>query len=364
MKMAGCSSRGLARWKAVVSVIIPLLLLSSCTPVPNSATPRADGLSTSPASMPATNVRAFDPIKISFQPIISFSPVLIAQEEGYFEKYGLDAEFVPVGSANEAVPLVMQGQLDVVQIALNPGFFNAIAKGGTARVAMGLTRWSVNGCAAIALASRRADTARFQDPAQWKGAKLVTDPVGERGLPGLLLERIAGQYGAGPGDIMMVKLPLANTAEALKNGAVDLVLISEPWLTRVISAADAEVLVTGKDILPEGQSSVVVFSERLLQNRDLGMRVAQAYLEGLRQYQAGNTDRNVAIVAQYTQLEPELIKRVCWATLPADGSLNMDSIMEYQAWAVKQGHLDQVVAPTDFWDGQLLQQAQSARQEK
>jgi NitT/TauT family transport system substrate-binding protein len=355
--MAGCSSGGLARWKAVVSVIIPLLLLSSCTPVPNSATPRADGLDISAAPTPATNARALDPIKISFQPIMAFAPLLIAKEEGVFEQYDLAAEFVSVASTNEAIPLVMQGQLDIAQVALNPGMFNAIAKGGSARIVMGITQWSKSGCSAIGLATRVANVEKYHDQAKWAGAKIATDPVGGNGLQGLLLARLLAQAGLTVDDVTIETLPPANTAEALQSGAIDMVLLSEPWLTRVVSTANAEVLLAGRDVLPDGQVSVVVFSERLLKDRALGVRAVKAFLEGLRRYQAGSTERNVAIVAQYTKLTPELIKRVCWADLPTDGDLNTESIMEYQDWAVAQGLLDALVQPSTFWDDQLVTEA-------
>jgi NitT/TauT family transport system substrate-binding protein len=329
--------------ESLIAFVCLAILFAGCTPK-RSATPSA--------AIPNP-----DHIKISFQPIMAFAPLLIAKEEGVFEHYGLAAEFVSVASTNETIPLLMQGQLDIAQVALSPGMFNAIAKGGSARIVMGITQWSKSGCSAIGLATRVANVEKYRDRANWAGAKIATDPVGGNGLQGLLLARLLAQAGLTVDDVTIETLPPANAAEALQSGAIDMVLLSEPWLTRVVSTAHAEVFLAGRDVLPDGQVSVIAFSERLLKNRALGVRAVNAVLEGLRRYQAGSTERNVAIVAKYTKLAPELIQQVCWADLPADGKLNIDSIMEYQNWAVAQGLLDAPVRPKAFWDDRLVTEA-------
>lgn len=342
---------------SLLAFICLATLLTGCAPAPPASAPAPADAPVTPAASTAATVPNADHIKISFQPMMAFAPLLIAKEEGVFEQYSLSAELVSVASTNEAIPLIMQGQLDTAQVALNPGMFNAIAKGGSARIVMGITQWSKSGCSAIALATRSADAGKYRDRAQWVGAKIATDPVGGNGLQGLLLARLLAQAGLTVDDVTIETLPPANTAEALQSGAIDMVLLSEPWLTRVVSTANAEVLLAGRDVLPDGQVAVVVFSERLLKDRALAVRAAKALLEGLRRYQAGSTERNVAIVARYTKLSPELIQRVCWADLPTEGNLNVDSIMEYQDWAVAQGLLDAPVQPGTFWDDQLVTEA-------
>jgi len=85
------------------------------------------------------------------------------------------------------------------------------------------------------------------------------------------------------------------------------------------------------------------------------MRAAQAYLEGARQYQQGATQRNVEILAKYTGMEKDLLTRICWATIPADGNLNVDYIMAFQKWAAAQEQLDQVVTPDQYWDSRFVE---------
>ncbi len=53
-------------------------------------------------------------LKVAVLPIIDSLPMYVALEEGYFEKYDLMVELVPVGSAPERDQLVAAGQVDAV----------------------------------------------------------------------------------------------------------------------------------------------------------------------------------------------------------------------------------------------------------
>ena len=44
-----------------------------------------------------------------------------------------------------------------------------------------------------------------------------------------------------------------------------------------------------------------------------------AYLKGVRQYNQGKTDRNVEIIAKYTEMTPEEVKGSCWMSMRSDG---------------------------------------------
>ena len=136
----------------------------------------------------------------------------------------------------------------------------------------------------------------------------------------------------------------------------------EPWITRIVQSGQGEIIQNAAVVMPDSQYSAILFSERLLQSPELGQRVTLAYLDAVRQYQAGPTERNVAILAKYTKLDPELLKKMCWVTIPTDGSLNQDSLMAFQQWAFNQKLLDQIVSPDKFWDGQFIAEPSSGKE--
>ena len=330
--------------KRVLVLGLLAVLVSACAP---SASPVAQEI--------ATPVPVL--VKLSTQPFIGSAPIFIAQEEAYFAKHGVQAEFVPANSSVEALPLLIQGQLDLMLIAVNPAFFNAVVGGSDVRVVLGVSQLRPEGCASLGVVAREAEADRLRSVGNWKGLTLSTTPTGLQGISGFWLDRALEQGGLTLADIEVVKLPPASGADALQSGSVALVETAEPWITRMVQQADAEMVVAAQDVVPNAQYSVVVFGPHLVRDVDLGGRVAAAYLEGLRQYGKGNTDRNVEILAKYTELPSDLLKQICWPSVRTDGSVNLDSLVEFQAWAVEQGFLDKVLDPALFWDGRFLEQA-------
>src|SRR5262249_42328116 len=68
-------------------------------------------------------------LKVFVQPFLSHAPLLVAQEEGYFTEQGLQVEFVRMSDPAAAIPMLINGQLDVVPGGASPGVLNAITRG-------------------------------------------------------------------------------------------------------------------------------------------------------------------------------------------------------------------------------------------
>ena len=82
-----------------------------------------------------------------------------------------------------------------------------------------------------------------------------------------------------------------------------------------------------------------------------------AYLKGVRQYNQGKTERNLNIIARHTELNLELLNQARWAPIRDDGSINTESILDYQTWAVEKGLVDSLVPEEQFWDASFVEYA-------
>jgi len=82
-----------------------------------------------------------------------------------------------------------------------------------------------------------------------------------------------------------------------------------------------------------------------------------AFLKAVRQYNQGKTKRNLEIVGKYTGLDRRLLEEVCWPAMRNDGQIHIESVMDYQAWAMKKGFLDKEVLPHQFWDPSFIEYA-------
>ncbi len=80
-------------------IMITVLVLSACQPA-----------ATTPTSAPQ------EPVKLKFAPmaILDSLPMFVAEQQGYFTKYGLDVEIIPVSSAPERDQLFAAAQVDGV----------------------------------------------------------------------------------------------------------------------------------------------------------------------------------------------------------------------------------------------------------
>ncbi|MFN2298890.1 MAG: hypothetical protein ACK2UB_08570, partial [Anaerolineales bacterium] len=58
--------------------------------------------------------------------------------------------------------------------------------------------------------------------------------------------------------------------------------------------------------------------------------------------------------AEYTKLDPELLRRICWPAMRDDGAVDLETIMDYQEWAVANGQLSEVAGEDAVWDSRFV----------
>jgi hypothetical protein len=77
----------------------------------------------------------------------------------------------------------------------------------------------------------------------------------------------------------------------------------------------------------------------------------------VRQYNEGKTERNLEIMAEFSGLDEEFLKAACWFYIYDDGHVNVQSILDFQHWAVGKGYLDSVVPEEQFYDPSFIEYA-------
>lgn len=291
-------------------------------------------------------------LKVGTLPFISNSILAIAQSEGFFVEQGLDVELLPFANSNDFIPLLVKGELDVATPALTAGFFNAISRGGKLRMVLPLTDMMVQNLPTVAFLVRSGDGKNRinVNPASWKGRRIGLSPAGATSVTGFLLTRALKSAGLGMGDVNLVSLDINTQADALMSGQVDLLYSIEPWITRLCEHREISILLPIEPFYPEMVSSMIVYSRRLLENVEAGTRFATAYLKAVRQYLEGKTSRNIEIITKFTGLDSGMVVRMGWSHSPADGHIDVESLMSYQQWLKDQGLVDQVLDPSKFID--------------
>jgi NitT/TauT family transport system substrate-binding protein len=327
------------------------ILATSCNAAPTTPAPE------SPAGVPT--VTAEEPLykmKVGLNPYTSYSPLFIAQEEGFFTEQGLEVEFVQfqTGSDASSIPLLEQRQLDAAGQGPVAGLFNAIAASDDIRIVVDRGYLAEDGCPYMAMLAKT----------EWIAANPALTLEGIRGLRASLdpknfsaymFEKVLTPAGIALSDLETGDIKPAELMAAVETGAVDFVSTGEPWITRLSDTGKMAVWVEYQHVAPEMQFGFMIFGPSMLVDRpDIGKKFVAAYVKAIRQYNQGKTDRNLQIISAYTKLEPELLKRTCLPAMRPSGTVSVDTLLAYQEWAHGLGLIGKMVTAEQLWDPQFV----------
>lgn len=356
--------------KWIVLVAVLAMVLAACgSESGETTTTAADTTTTSMATTTTapetTTTTAFETVtvKVVTLPFITFAPYYIGVEEGYFEKYGVEVELVEFTVQEEILPALSSGQVDVSSGLVSAGMFNAIARGGEIKITSdkgyvdpeGCVNWSVLG------RSDLVESGALDDPSQLDG--LTVNIVPTTWLEFYLSEVLA-EGGLTLDDIEKVNVSSPAVPEALDSEQIDVAVNAEPWVTRLGAAGHVPVLPLPQELTPGESGAVQMFGPTLLgDNRDAGVRFMAGYLEAVNQYLEGPTERNLEIIADFSQLPEDLLSSMCWPALNPTGDVAVEGVMDFQEFALERGYQDEIVEPEDFYDDSFLTEARQLMEE-
>ncbi|MGD0200621.1 MAG: ABC transporter substrate-binding protein [Bryobacteraceae bacterium] len=290
-------------------------------------------------------------------PYLSMSGFYLARELGYFSDAGLDVQVQQLPGAQQAIPLLAGGKLDVSFAALSPAFINAAGRGARARIVAGREiispAYSDN-----ALYGRRAAFPR--------GLKVLKELAGKRiAIPGramiaeFWLDAILERAELSQSDVQIVMLGHSESVAALLAGKID-AMLGGSFADRSFDALSPDILLGIRlaDVLPNSQFSHVIFGERLLDGAlEVGARFLAAYLRGSREFMRGRTPRFLDEYARANGLDPKRAREAHRNTVTADGSIDMQSLQRYRDWAVRKGYCPEAVRVSQLVDTRFLDEA-------
>ncbi len=353
--------------KSQFAFIFLAVLLSACAPVATStsapAAPTGEETPLEPIAEPTNTLEPVD-IKVGILPLASYAPLYFAQAEGYFTEQALNVELVPFPVGPEILVALIQGDIDVNGYSLDIAILKAIAEGAGVRIVADKGFFDPNGCTNAALMARGdvLDSGQLDDLSNI--LNLVVQGNKSVAINSYAFDLLLEPVGLSVDDLQLVDIPVPNRLDAFQNGAIDISVIGEPGITRITNAGAARIWIPYEDLLPGVQTGLLAFGPTLTQeNREAGNRFMLAYLKGVRLYNEGKTDRNVELMAEFTQLDPEEARQMCWQSFTSDGSINADGMIDFQEWGVGKGLIDAVVPVEEFWDGSFLEFANQALEE-
>jgi len=305
-----------------------------------------------------------DMVRVSDGPFVSGGGYYVAREKGYFQKLGIEIQHREFMDGSLAAPAIVSGELDIAAMTAAAGLFNSVAKGaplviildrGNNRPGFGYTVTSVTqemydqGIRSLA------------DFGKLRGKRVGVGALGSINQYNVALA--LAKAGLDPAkDVQWnVNVPQPDLMKMLGQKQVDVTDLAYQFGFFAQNNKWGPMIATG-DVVAPG-TAIAAFAVRkdyLQKNRDVVVRWAMAYLQGVKEFNAAavapdkHTDV-VDILARTTALnKPELIKAIAphWSYVNEDGAPPVDSIMTMQDfWSGKDFHfVEQKVSREQLFD--------------
>lgn len=336
--------------KAVPAVLVTLfiatIVIVACV-APLSPAPAA-------ASVPVPST-----VRIAYQPTTSFGPIFIANDEGYFAREGITVEFVKIPGFNMALPLLVSGDVAVASGPLSSSMLNTLEKGVNIRMVADKGNLAPGYCAGAAVLVRKDlyDNGIVRKMSDLRGRKFMwTQGSTDNSF---ILIRALALGNLTMKDIDTAQMDYPSGIVAMKNKAIDAGLFTEPYVTQALNSGDAVVLSTAQDFIP-GYSLPLFYGPAILdKDPDLGRRFMVAYLRGVKQYNEGKTERNLAILGNYTMLDQNLLNQSCWYPVREDGSVFRQTNREMMEWMYANKAIARIPEDDELYDMSYVDYANS-----
>jgi NitT/TauT family transport system substrate-binding protein len=298
-----------------------------------------------------------EPIKIGA--IRAASPILVAQDKGYFSAEGIAAEIVFFDSAPPIASAVVSGDIDFASTGLSAALYN-LAAGGALRIIAAASHEAPGFHNITYAASAAAYAGGLESVKQLPGHSVAITQFGAPVHYSLALA--ADKYGFALDSIRIVPLP-SNPAQvaAIRGGSVDAALIPAAYVLPEIKEGRVRLVGYVGDETP-WQSGGVFVSRRTADERaDLVRRFLRAYHKAAHDYHDAFTDSSerridgptsaelVSIFANALQ-QPAALVGEALQYVDADARLDVDDVRHQVAWYRAKGFVHADVSVDELID--------------
>jgi NitT/TauT family transport system substrate-binding protein len=277
-------------------------------------------------------------VKVGTVRSISTTTILWAAEKGYFKQYGIKVVTENLETAANSIALLAQNQLQLVEGGISAGYFNALEK--NLPVTMVLDR--VSSPIGHNLMLRPDLKGQITQLRQLKGKTIATN--GQGAVSTYEVGKMLETDGLTINDVEIKVIPFTQYALAFNNKAIDAAIAIPPFTAQLLDGGHA-VNFAEPDTLVKPQPMTIAVSmintDWAKANHELARNYYVAYLRAIRDYcQAyhGGSIRQAFIdlsIRTGTETRPELLHKYPWPARSPDGQINVASMLDMQAWYVK-----------------------------
>lgn len=309
---------------SAVGVVLALVLLVSLTP----------------AAAPAQGV-----IKVGILPLISYAPIYVAVEKGFFKEEGLEVELIRFASGAKMMAPLATGEIQVASGSASAGLFNSIAKGADFRIVAdkGQIRPG-HGFVQLIVRKDLLDSGAVKSVKDLEGRTVANHARGI--INDYILYAIEKERGLDRSKLNLVYMEPPKIYAALKSKAIDAAVTVEPWTVRaeMEGLAVRYIYADQLALVREMQIAEIFYSGKFIREQEAAARkFMKVYLRGIRYFKERGlkNDEIVTIIEKYTKVPRNMISASTPFYLDNDGKVLVESIEKLQDFFYEEGLVKQ-----------------------
>jgi NitT/TauT family transport system substrate-binding protein len=274
-------------------------------------------------------------VKVGMVKSISSVATLTAIEKGYFKAFGIKVETEDLDTSANAIALLAQNQLQLVEGGISAGYFNALEKNLPITMVMDRVS-SPLGHHLMLRPDLKGQITRLKD---LKGRVIASN--GQGSVSTYEVGKMLETDGLTIADVDVKVLPFNQMAIAFTNKAIDAAIVIPPFTSQFLDRGFAVSLDEPDDLVKPWPLTIAVAminTDWAKPNLELLRNYFTAYLHGVRDYcQAyhGGSNRPELIqrlIRTGTETREELLYKYAWPARDPNGRINVDSMLDMQAW--------------------------------
>ena len=277
-------------------------------------------------------------VRVGMVRALSSTATMIAIEKGYFKDLGIRVVVEDIDSSIDALALVAQDRLQVVEGGISAAYFNAIEKNLPVTIAIDRVSSPLNQRLIV-----RADLKdKIKSIGDLKGRPLASNSRGS--ITNYEIGKTFEKAGLAYRDADIKFVPFTQMSVAFANKAVDAAFMIQPFASQVVDQGLGFVFADPEDFAPGPMTIAVSFvnTDWAAKSPELAKSFFLASLKGAREYcqayHGGSNRSEVVDIALRTGVETrrELIDKYPWAARNPDGRVNVASMLDIQKFFVAE----------------------------
>ncbi|HWE74247.1 MAG TPA: ABC transporter substrate-binding protein [Stellaceae bacterium] len=279
-------------------------------------------------------------IKMTYTAVSGFTAGYVAQEQGFFQKHGVDVQFTQTNISGNIPAIVESGSVEVGGATL-PQIVQADDAGLDLVVFAGGAVYPLPGDVLIA-----RPAANITKTTDLKGKTVGVPGIGA--LLHIMLRRDLKANGVDPDSVKYVELGFPQAGDALKAGQIDAYPMQAPFTARVLQSGAGVAVANWLSATPDGTPTVIFSATRswatahknAVEGMRAGMREALDFIKT-------HPDETNQAIAKYTGLPVQVVASI--PIPPIDVDLSPKQIQFWIDVSKEQGLIKGNPKPQDVW---------------